>query len=56
MGGPMMGLAQASTEVPVIKGTSGIVLLTENDVRMVLAFAAASAAEDLPIPNTPVIR
>jgi len=27
MGGPMMGLAQASDEVPVIKGTSGILVL-----------------------------
>ena len=29
MGGPMMGLAQSSFEVPVIKGTSGILLLQE---------------------------
>jgi electron transport complex protein RnfC len=34
MGGPMMGIAQHTDEVPVIKGTSGIVLLSENDVRM----------------------
>ncbi|MGD8627974.1 MAG: electron transport complex subunit RsxC [bacterium] len=34
MGGPMMGIAQHTDEVPVIKGTSGIVLLTEDDVRM----------------------
>ena len=34
MGGPMMGIAQHTDEVPVIKGTSGIVLLAENDVRM----------------------
>jgi len=27
MGGPMMGLAQASAEVPVIKGTSGLLVL-----------------------------
>jgi electron transport complex protein RnfC len=27
MGGPMMGLAQASDEVPVVKGTSGILVL-----------------------------
>jgi electron transport complex protein RnfC len=33
MGGPMMGIAQHTDEVPVIKGTSGIVLLTENEVR-----------------------
>jgi len=30
MGGPMMGLAQASDEVPVIKGTSGILALESN--------------------------
>lgn len=29
MGGPMMGLAQSSFEVPVIKGTSGILVLQE---------------------------
>ncbi|NQT46563.1 MAG: electron transport complex subunit RsxC [Candidatus Omnitrophica bacterium] len=28
MGGPMMGVAQTSTEVPVIKGTSGILALS----------------------------
>lgn len=30
-GGPMMGVAQFSDEVPVIKGTSGIVLLREGE-------------------------
>jgi electron transport complex protein RnfC len=29
LGGPMMGLAQASLEVPVVKGTSGVLLLRE---------------------------
>ena len=29
MGGPMMGIAQHTDEVPVIKGTSGILVLTE---------------------------
>ncbi|MBN2001609.1 electron transport complex subunit RsxC [candidate division KSB1 bacterium] len=29
MGGPMMGLAQASLEIPVIKGTSGLLILDE---------------------------
>ena len=33
MGGPMMGLAQYSTEVPVIKGTSGILVLLEEMAR-----------------------
>lgn len=31
-GGPMMGIAQCSLDVPVIKGTSGIVALGENEV------------------------
>ncbi len=31
MGGPMMGLAQFSTDVPVIKGTSGVLLLSESE-------------------------
>ena len=32
-GGPMMGFALGSLDVPVTKGTSGIVVLTEKDVR-----------------------
>ncbi|MBW6462886.1 MAG: electron transport complex subunit RsxC [Firmicutes bacterium] len=31
-GGPMMGLAQPNTDIPVIKGTSGILALTDQDV------------------------
>lgn len=34
MGGPMMGLAQSSVEVPVIKGTSGILVLTKQEAQM----------------------
>jgi electron transport complex protein RnfC len=34
MGGPMMGIAQQTDEVPVIKGTSGILLLGESEVRL----------------------
>jgi electron transport complex protein RnfC len=33
MGGPMMGLAQFTTDVPVVKGTSGIVVMTSDEVR-----------------------
>ncbi len=33
LGGPMMGLAQATLEIPVIKGTSGILVLTEAEVK-----------------------
>ena len=32
IGGPMMGLAQPTSEIPVIKGTSGILALTDEDV------------------------
>jgi len=35
MGGPMMGIAQHTTDVPVIKGTSGILALSEKDVAIV---------------------
>ncbi len=32
IGGPMMGLAQPNSDIPVIKGTSGILALTDQDV------------------------
>ena len=32
MGGPMMGIAQYTVDVPVIKGTSGIVCLSEDEI------------------------
>jgi len=32
MGGPMMGIAQHTTDVPVIKGTSGILVQTKDEV------------------------
>ncbi len=34
MGGPMMGIAQFSEEVPVIKGTSGVVVLARAESRL----------------------
>ena len=34
MGGPMMGLAQFTDEIPCIKGTSGILVFTEEDARL----------------------
>ena len=33
LGGPMMGLAQFTSEVPIIKGTSGILIQTREEVR-----------------------
>ncbi len=38
MGGPMMGVAQASLGVPVIKGASGIVALSEKEAVNVMDF------------------
>lgn len=35
LGGPMMGVAQYSDELPVIKGTSGILVLTQEEVDQV---------------------
>lgn len=34
IGGPMMGIAQYTTEVPVIKSTGGIILLNEKEARL----------------------
>lgn len=34
MGGPMMGLAQYTDEIPVIKGTSGMLMLTELEAKV----------------------
>lgn len=33
LGGPMMGMVQKSLDIPVIKGTSGILVLTDREVR-----------------------
>jgi electron transport complex protein RnfC len=33
MGGPMMGVPLASLDVPILKGTSGLVVLTEAEIR-----------------------
>ena len=32
-GGPMMGLAQRDLDVPILKGTTGVVVLTRDEVR-----------------------
>jgi len=36
MGGPMMGLAMAELDVPIVKATSGFVFLSKNQVKTVL--------------------
>jgi len=33
LGGPMMGMVQKSLDTPVVKGTSGLLILTKNEVR-----------------------
>ena len=33
-GGPMMGIAQFSSDIPVVKGTSGILVLTEEEAKL----------------------
>ncbi|MCF8257144.1 MAG: electron transport complex subunit RsxC [Flavobacteriales bacterium] len=33
LGGPMMGMVQKSLNIPVVKGTSGILILTDKEVR-----------------------
>jgi electron transport complex protein RnfC len=33
LGGPMMGAVQKSLDVPVVKGTSGVLILSKNEVR-----------------------
>lgn len=33
-GGPMMGIAQSTDEVPIIKGTSGLVVLPQNEAKV----------------------
>jgi electron transport complex protein RnfC len=33
VGGPMMGIAQSNLDAPVIKGTTGVVVLTKDEVR-----------------------
>ena len=34
VGGPMMGIAQAGIDVPVIKGTSGVLFLSKDEARV----------------------
>ena len=44
LGGPMMGLAQYTDQIPVIKGTSGLVVLTEKQSRRRKETACISCA------------
>jgi len=44
MGGPMMGIAQFTLDVPIIKGSSGIVVLGRQDVKEIEMQACISCA------------
>jgi len=44
MGGPMMGQSQSLLEVPVVKGTSGILILEQRDVKISEQMACISCA------------
>jgi len=45
MGGPMMGIAQYTTQVPVIKGTSGIVIFPESVTKSLKEFPCIRCAK-----------
>ena len=45
-------LAEGSSEEEIL---ADFPALTHEDIRAVIAFAAASAAEDLPVPEMPVV-
>ena len=60
MGGPMMGLPQASLDAPVIKGTSGLLALTRDEVPArragtptISAKSGTSRLTTAPAPTTP---
>jgi len=39
LGGPMMGVVQKSLDIPILKGTSGILILTEKEVRDIRTYS-----------------
>ncbi len=58
MGGPMMGIAQYSLDVPVIKGTSGILVLTTQEAKVVQAgpcIRCSKCIEACPMNLTPYL-
>lgn len=57
MGGPMMGMAQFSLETPVIKGTSGLLALTEkeiNDKKELACLRCAKCVDACPMGLMPL--
>ena len=58
MGGPMMGIAQFTTEVPTVKGTSGIIALTEEEINTCRAkscIGCGKCVEVCPMDLTPLM-
>ena len=58
MGGPMMGIAQFTTEVPTVKGTSGILALTEeelNHCRSKSCISCGKCVDVCPMNLTPLM-
>ncbi len=58
MGGPMMGIAQYTLDIPVIKGTSGILVLTTQDAGVVQAgpcIRCAKCIGNCPMDLTPYL-
>lgn len=58
MGGPMMGIAQFTTEVPTVKGTSGILALTNEEINKCRAkscIGCGKCIEACPMNLTPLI-
>lgn len=58
IGGPMMGLAQPHANLPVIKGTSGILVLTDEDVCLsesVTCIRCAKCVESCPVSLLPTL-
>lgn len=47
LGGPMMGMVQKSLDVPVVKGTSGILILTSKEVRDISQYNCISCGRCL---------
>ncbi len=57
MGGPMMGISQASTDVPAIKGTSAILAFGEEELTLkeeVNCFRCGKCVENCPMGLVPV--
>ena len=57
-GGPMMGLAQASADAPIIKATNGIILLTEKESEILeesTCIRCSACVRDCPVGLMPTI-